>query len=366
MSSQVKSIFGVYADRLQVGIDSSLAKFAPIWYDKYFQMGTPQPTLTYATMIGRNRIEAAASIVNRDSKTPLRSRQGLERYNGEIPAIKESWKMTESDYRDFLTLQSMSLDDTIKRNQALDLMFGDVIKAGTSVHKRLDIMAMEAISTGSISLTTLNNPDGTILDTAVDLLMPAAQKTSVTAPNKWSIPAVANPIIDIQVVLTAAMAKGVTIGKIIMSEALWYKFINTQKVIDTMATFFYGPKFSGSPLAATTIDNVNTFMASNGWPMIEINREVVGIEKDGVIATIKPFNQGNVSFVPVGTLGTIKNAIAIEQIRPVDKVNYGFYKGAVISKWSENEPFGEWTKAEFNAVPSFESIDSCFILTADF
>jgi len=167
MSSTMKSIFGAYADNLQVGIDLSLEKFAPIWYGKYFQMGTPQSSLTYVSMIGRSRIEAAASIVNRDSKTPLRSRQGLEKYVGDIPAIKESFKMTESDYRDYQSLLSMAISEESKRTAALNLMYGDVIKVGNSVHKRLDIMAMEALSTGAISLNTTNNPDGTVLTTAV-------------------------------------------------------------------------------------------------------------------------------------------------------------------------------------------------------
>src|SRR5690606_16606977 len=100
----------------------------------------------------------------------------LEKLTGEIPAIKEMFKMAESDYRDFLTMQALNVDDATKRAQLLDFLYGDVKKAGDSAHKRLDIMALEAISTGKISLDINNNPDGLVLANPVDLLMPATNK----------------------------------------------------------------------------------------------------------------------------------------------------------------------------------------------
>lgn len=114
--SKIKSIFGTYADSLQVMIDNSLGQFAPTWYPKYFGWGTPQSSLTFVSAIGRSRIEAAASIVARDSSTPQRSRAALEKLTGEIPAIKEMFKMTESDYRDFMTLQALNVDDATRKD----------------------------------------------------------------------------------------------------------------------------------------------------------------------------------------------------------------------------------------------------------
>lgn len=364
--TKIKSIFGAYAERLQVVIDRSADRFAPVFYQKYFGWAPAQQSLTFTSAIGRSRIEAAASVVNRDSETPLRSRQALEKLTGEIPAIKEMFKMSESDYRDYLTMQALNVDDATKRAQLLDFLYGDVKKSGDSAHKRLDIMVLEAISTGKISLDINNNPDGLVLANPVDLLMPATNKKKGAV--SWGTPATAKPITDIELVVKAGKEKGVGFAKILMSDDLFMKFKATKEVTDTLTAYFYGPKPGGSfnPIAVSTLDNINTFLTANRLPVIEIVDEVIGIEKDGVINTLRPFNADTASFIPAGQLGTIKNAIAIEQMRPVDKVTYASYNRALISKWSENEPFGEWTKVELNAFPSLEAVDSIFLLEAVF
>lgn len=361
--SQLKSVFGPYADRIQVMIDSSKDKFAPTWHQNYFGMGTPQATLTFQSIIGASRIEAAASVVSRDSETPIRSRPTLNRLSGEIPAIKEMFKLSESDYREFMIMKSLPVSDETKKNQILDFIFNDVLKAGNAAHKRVDIMAMEAVSKGTISLTLANNPDGLILDTPMDLLMPAENRQPAAV--QWTTPnaATSTPLKDINTIVKLAKAKGITFGKMIMSDAVWYQFQGSKEVQDTMLTFQYGPKVSGTPTASATIDLVNDYLTKNRLPIIETNGEVIGIEKDGKITTFTPFDQKVVSFVPNGPLGVIKNALAIEQMQPVANLSYANYKGALISKWNQNEPFAEFTKSEFNAAPAFESIDSCYILT---
>lgn len=360
--TKLKSVFGAYSERLQVVIDNSLDKFAPNWYPKYFGWAPIQQSLTFTSVIGRSRIEAAASVVDRNAATPLRSRQGLEKLTGEIPAIKEMIPMTESDYRDFLTMQAINVDDATKRTQLLDLLWGDVKKMGDSTHKRLDIMALEAISTGQISLTVTNNPDGLVLSSPVDLLMPSGNKSSVT--NTWGTAISATPITDIEAVIQSASTRGIVFEKMLMSNDLWLKFKKTKEVLDTLGAYYYGPKVQGSPIAISTLDKVNEYLTANRLPMIEIVDETIGIEKDGVVASIKPFSLTNVAFIPSGQLGMIKNAIAIEQMQPVGNVNYATYNRAIISKWSQNEPFQEWTKAELNACPSLDAIDAIYLLTA--
>ena len=366
--SKLQSIYGDYASNLQIVIDNSLGRFEPTWYPKYFDWAPAQQTLTFTSAIGRKRIEAMASIVNRDSETPLRSRQALEKLSGEIPAIKEMFKMTESDYRDFLSLQNLPVDDATKKRQLLDFLFGDVKKVGDAAHKRLDAMALEGISTGQITVTITNNPDGTVLTSAVDLLMPSDQKTN--AAISWALANVATstPLTDIEAAYTKLSDKGINAEKVLMSLDLFNKFKRSKEVLDSLQGFFYGPKAGGSfnPVALSTLSNINDYLTASNLPFIEIVNEVTGIEKDGVIGTHRAFNVNSAVLVPSGKLGMIKNALAIEQLKPVEKVTYGLFNRAVISKWSQNEPFGEWTKVELNAFPALEAIDSMYIITAVF
>jgi len=362
--SKFESIFGNYASNLQIVIDNNLSRFDPTWYSKYFTWSPVQSTLTFQSVIGRARIEAMASIVNRDSRTPLRSRQALERLSGEIPAIKEMFPMAESDYREFLAMQALSVDENVKLGQLLDFLFDDTKKVGNAAHKRLDSMALEGLSTGYISVTVANNPDGTILTAPVPIGLPTANQAN--AAISWASSSTATPIKDINEKKKFMKHKGIAIQKILMSETLFNLFRQSKEVVDTLTAFYYGPKPGGSfnPVAVTSLDKINEFLSQERLPAIEIVDEVTGVEKDGIITPYTAFNEDNAVFIPGGNLGTIKNALAIEQLRPVGKVAYGSYNRALISKWSENEPFGEWTKVELNAFPAIEAIDSVFILNA--
>ena len=362
--SRLRSAFGVYADQLQGIINTQLSQFNVAWYTRYFSFAPQQNTLTFVEAIGRDRIEAAASVVDRDSATPLRSRMGLEKLTGEIPAIKEMRKMTESDYRDFLTFNALQANGNLVNNgsaRLLDLLFNDVKIVGNSAHKRLDIMCLEAVSTGKISLTTTNNPDGIVIDNAVDLFLKDAN--SKKAAVSWADRVNSTPLTDIEKTFYDANTRGIKFGKILMELSTFLNMKNSKEVKDTLAAFYYGPKAQGNVQAVTTPDRINEYLQSNLFPPIEVINMPIGIEKDGVITTFRPFNENNISFVPDGELGTIKNAVAIEEIQPVSDLRYATYNRALISKWSENEPFGEWTKVELNAFPTLSAtIDGMYIM----
>lgn len=355
---KIQSVFGEYSASLQAVIDASKDRFAPTFYQKYFDFAPTQQSLNFVSAIGASRIEAAASIVNRSSSAPLRSRANLQKYQGEIPAIKEKFAMREEDYREFLALQSLNISDNAKKGQLLDMLFNDVKKAGTSAHKRLDIMVLEAISTGKISLTIDNNPDGLVLTNAIDLLMPDTNKKSVSV--KWSQPDTAKPLQDIEMVVNEAYAQGRSFEKILMSRSVWLKFRKCKEVTDSLVSFRILQKGAG----IATLENVNEYLQQEKLPIIEIVDEVIGIEKDGKISPLRPFSESNVSFIPSGKLGVIKNALAMEQMQPVKNVSYAEFNRALISKWQENDPWAEFTAVELNAFPAFEAIDNTFILEA--
>jgi len=160
--------------------------------------------------------------------------------------------------------------------------------------------------------------------------------------------------------VNAAALRGITFEKILMDRTKWLQFVQITEVKNYISNFL-GFKQAGNVLV--TLDNVNKVLAANMWPIIEIVDVPVGIESDGVIGTIRPWTTANVAFVPAGPLGTIKNTVAIEQIRPVEKVNYASYQRVLISKWAENDPFGEYTKGFLNAFPAFEAIDRVYLLS---
>jgi hypothetical protein len=53
-------------------------------------------------------------------------------------------------------------------------------------------------------------------------------------------------------------------------------------------------------------------------------------------------------------------------LSPVEKVSYATYNHALLSKWQDNDPWGEFTAVELNAFPALDTIDNIFILNIDF
>lgn len=355
--SKLQSIFKGYADKLQVVVDTSKSRFAPTWFSRYFTMGVPKTTLSYTTIIGASRIEAAASIVDRDARTPLRSRAGLSKLSGEVPAIREMFKMSDSDYRDFMAMQALTTSDDVKKTQILDLIWNDTEKVGNAAMKRIDLMCLEAVSTGFITIDINTNPDGPTLTDTIDLLMDPDHLVNVVAI--WSDAANAKPITDILTVIKLAEDAGKSFGKILMTRSRFFLMTATIEARNMVSGFL---RISTKDQINPTLSQVNDYLTANQLPVIEIVNEVIGIEKDGKIAPKRPWKEENVSFVPSGQLGIIHNAIAVEQLRPVTGVSYASFNNALISKWSENEPFGEYTKVEFNAFPGVEAIDGMYIL----
>lgn len=356
MAEKIQSIFGPYADKMQVVIDKKADAFASTWFQKYFDWGVTSLSLQFTTAIGRSRIEAAASIVDREASAPLRGRNQLEKLSGEVPAIKEKFKLSETDYRNFMTLQAMNVSDATKKAQLLDLMFGDVKKAGEAPLKRLDIMCLQAISTGYVKINADTNPDGIALGD-IPLLMPESNFVKVT--EKWSVPATATPITDIQTEVKRREDKGISTEKMLMTRNTFWKFQKCTEVVQSLNGFFHLPS---NAKVIGTIEQINEYLASNLLPMIEIVNEVKGIEKDGIITAYRPFNDTSVSFLPAGKLGIIHNAYAIEQLKPVSNVNYATYEKVLISKWQQNDPFAEFTGCELSAFPGVEQIDSISIM----
>lgn len=353
---KIKSLFGAYSENLQAMFDASANAFQAPLFQNYFDWGIPKATLDFTTVVGRARIEAMASVVARDASAPLRGRAILEKLQGSVPAIKHKLKLTEEDYRQWLAIQGMrGIDGSAKVNQIMDLIWNDAAKAAQGPLKRLDAMVLEGISTGQITINVGNNPDGIALSAPLDLLMPSSNKK--TAAVNWATSASAKPIADIQAVVEEAAGQGKSIAKMLMTRTKFIQMAKTQEVIDVLTGYFNFAKKN-----IPTFQQVNDYLKANLLPEIEIVDYVTGIESDGKISTYRPFKEDNVSFLPVGKLGVMHNAFAMEQLAPVSQVSYAVNNRVLVSKWSENDPFGEYTMGELNAFPGFEAIDSMFIL----
>lgn len=366
---QIKSIFGAYAEQLQLLVDTNMDAFKGTTWPKYLDMGTPQMSLTYATAIGRSRIEAAASVVAHGSEAPLRSRLNLEKVNGEVAAIKVKRKLDEQEYRNWLTIQSLNVPDEAKKTQIIKLIWEDIAYATDSVNSRIDYMLGQALSTGVISLNTTTNPDGVIpgdIDLLVDHKIATTAAFATNNANRlWTdaLKATATPITDIQYLTRLAWKTyGIRLTRMIMTPEKWWILQNNTQVQDYLKGAFGVTSGNFQP----TLANVNGFLQSQGLPIVELFDVKTGTEKSGVITARDAWaDKKYICFVGDGMLGRLHNAMAIEQIAPVAGVSYATANNILLSKWSETEPFGEYTRGEIAAFPGLEVANSMFIVNTE-
>lgn len=361
----VPSFYGSFADNanIQALVDNSLEVLqGQSMWRQYLDQGIPQASLTFETAIGRARIEAAASIVDPDSPAPLRSRNTLEQWSGKIPTMKEKFRLSQSDMRTLMAIQENGRFNDNARVQALiKSLWDDVSKAAVAGDRRVDIMLLQGMSNLLVDSSVTLNPDGAGYGT-VPLFARAYQRQGV--PVVWSNLGSSTPIDDIEGYIEGIYTKfGRTFGKIMMSRDLWLKFKRTTQVIDRLKSFFNIGKANGT--YAATLDNINEMFLANNWPPIEIVNTTVGIEKDGIITPIKPFNVNNISFIPAGKIGVLENAYAMETMKPVAHKTYANFGPTLVGKWLEDDPLVEFTGMEMNAFPSLTSIDGIFILQSE-
>jgi len=358
--NRISSVFGAYAEQLQVFVDARLDKFRKTWFPAYFDWGVPAATLSYTTVIGRQRIEAAASVVDHGAKAPRRSRTYLEKLAGEVSAIKVARQMKEADYYQFLAVQSMRVAEDIKKTQIMKFIWDDLAYCGNAVMDRLDIMVCQALSTGLISINTSTNPDG-IAPGDIDLLMPAANAVHCAVTWETAHLATMTPITDIETTVAAAEIKGIKFEKILMPIVLYRLFSKCTEVLNLMKGWQQVEAGTIKPSLA----KINEYLTENQLPIIEVVDIVKSIETDGIPATYRPWDQANITFVPTGKLGVIHNTLTVEQIRPVTGVSYATFNNCLLSKWAQNDPFAEYTQGELKAFPGVEAIDSIYIMETD-
>ena len=361
--TRIKSVFGDYATQLQVLVNENLEKFKDPFFPKYFTTGIPKSTLSYATAIGRSRIEAAASVVAHGSEAPLRSRAGLEKLSGEVAAIKVKREMEENEYRNWLTLRETRMADESKKQQIIQLIWNDVKHVVDAVNSRLDIMAKQALSRGIVTINATTNPDGIVVGD-VDLLVTNRDGLNINdhtaASGHWTHPiqgnntgATATPIEDIIQIVSTAEDNGIAFEKMLMTPSKW------REVASIVSRA--GGRFDEEP----TLDEMNNYLTDRNLPYIELVTGRHSLETDGGISNYVAWQNQYVTFIPAGSLGVIHNALAIEEISPVQGVDYAMNDRVLVSKWAQTEPFGEYTRGEIAAFPGLEAADNVWMLNTE-
>lgn len=295
----------------------------------------------------------AADIVALDSALPLKKRDSFGTASGEIPKTGMKMKLTEKQMTDIDVLKARNVETAV----LVDKIFDHQKKCTMGIHERNELIFLQGLSTG-IGLVEDENNVGTGI--RVDYGYLDSNKYGATMA--WSDPS-SKPIDDIKRVVKQAKTKGDSIKFLLMSDTVFDRLAENQQ---TRENFAFSQNFVGSNIPTPDLEQVNTLMQRKfGLSIVVIDRTVT-TERDGVRTVQTPWAVDNVIFLTSMNVGTLEYGILAEETRKSPKVMYeksGSY--ILLKKWSEDEPFAEFTSSQALVVPVINNVSSIYLLNSE-
>ena len=328
-----------------------------MFWNKFFPLKyTTQ--LTWESLSGSGGNPVMADVVEYNSSAPLKTRRTVSKQTGDIPKIAIKRQMDEKDMNEYNVIKALAMADANK-TALLDLVFGDIDFCYTGVMARTEHLAMQALSYGSLVLDK-NNNNGIVTETTVDFGIPSANKTA--ASTSWATSASATPIADITKVVDAAKDAGYSLAYMVMDKTTLRYMLSATEVKDKFAFF---QRITVNRKADLSLDELNSMLEAYMLPKVIVVDSTVRFEsKAHALTSISAWKTGYVTFIPDMVIGNIMHGpIAEESSAEIQKKATLVKRDHVlITKWSELEPFGEFTKGQANAFPRFNDVDGIYIL----
>ena len=331
----------------------------PMYYPNFF--GVKRVTsLKWETLVGEKGAPVIADVISFDASAPEKTREVIGKMSGDIPktAIKRS--MTESEYQEYKQLQRDAQGDS-DQLELLNLGFKDTDFVHNGVRGRMEWASMQYMSRGGTNLTSSNN-NGIVTTEFVGVGMPAANKKVSSVD--WATASTADGLQDIENVLADAAKEGVSLRYIIMLTTEFSLLKKQKATIDKIKGWI-----KQTSKVVITKKVINEYLAEQENPcqIITINPALRIEDKNHNRTTICPWVRKRICFLEDLRVGDIQHGpIAAEDSESLRKKALMVKKDFVlITKWSTEEPFKEWTKGEANAWPVVNDPEAMYILKAD-
>lgn len=297
---------------------------------------------------GANDQPVALRLSAFDSKSIRRDREGIEQYTTKMPFFKESVYVDEEMRQQLNLLMATNNEAMIK--QIVARIFDDQIKLIDSALISLERMRMEALTTGTITLSS--NGQGYSYDFGI----PEDQLQNVV--KSWA-DKTADIVGDITAIVSKMKAKGVTITRAIINESVAKNFRTNENLKQAIYV-----------LAGGAIPSISTARALN-YLYEETGVEFyvydnVYVDENKVAHKYIPDN--TVVFLPEGDLGNTHIGVTPEEsdlmassVADVSIVN----SGIAVTNSLEVDPVKVETKVSMVALPSFERANEVYILDTE-
>lgn len=298
--------------------------------DRYFpDTKTEHFEAEYYRLSDGLRLPSMAKVHSLNTEAAIGKRPTFERVTVEKLFIKEKINQTER--------VQLYLDKGVSTNSILEYVYDDMGRLAESVKTRTEVMKMELLSSGEITVKENN------LNFKVDYKVPANQKVSYN----WS-DTKADILGDIQNMVDIAKSKGKTVNRAITSTKIM-GLIRKNETIQAAINGNNGVgRFVSNIQIATLLNDVFSFN-------IEVNDEQYKYEKaSGKDETARYFAEDKFTLIETSVSGTV--GTGLWGVTP-EELAYGPYttkssdQYITISQWQTPDPVATWTKASGLFIP---------------
>lgn len=294
----------------------------------------------------------AADVVALGSPTPLKSRDSIETYIGEIPklAIKRSLNEVELKNLDFMIAQNRAEEEIVNR------IFADVPFVINGIDERIEDLFLSMLSTG-VGLTTNNVGTGVRFD------MHYKDENQFAVAKQWSAND-AKPLDDLQKAIDKALKDSHILRHAYLDDTALRALYKNEQV---RGLFGFNMNYVGGGSNVPTLSYAqleSLFQAQYGIALHRVVRSTP-TEINGVRDKHKAWSDGVVVFTVDDFVGDLVYTSTAEETRPVAGVNYTkANEYTLVSQYSEQEPLEEFTKAQAMVVPVINNVDRIYTLNS--
>lgn len=290
----------------------------------------------------------AADVIALGSETPLKSRDSINTYTGELPKIgtKRSLNEVEMKNIDAMIAQNRPIDEIVNR------IFADVPFVINAVDERLEDIFLSMLSTGKGVAT--NNVD---ISVEFDMHFLSGNKRGCSLAFSNSS---ATPITDIDTkIIDKADADGNVIRFCYADDTALRAMYGNSEV---RGLFGFQNNFPGTTPSLSFEQLRSLFDSKWGIELRRVSRNT-RTEVNGKQSTHKAWKDGNMTFTCDERVGDLVYTSTAEETRPVAGVAYQKANNyTLVSQYSEQEPLMEYTKSQAMAVPVINNVERIYTL----
>ncbi|MEG6615381.1 major capsid protein [Peptococcaceae bacterium 1198_IL3148] len=296
-------------------------------------------TLDFSYLVGASSLPVVASVHAFDTEAEIGSREAAKQAL-EAAYIKRKMQLTE---KDLIALQFPRTQG--EQQYLMSQVFNDIDRLVAGVKARVELMRMEALTTGKVTL----NENG--LNMIVDYHVPSEHQETLTGTDLWT-----NENADIigdlerwQDSLDEKATRALTSTKVLT------QILRNSKIIG----YLFGKDSGRIP----TRQDLNAFLIQHDLPTIAVyDSKYRKQNADGTYTTARFFGENKFVMFGDGILGETLYGPTPEESRMIrEGANVSNVDKVIAMVYEEGkDPISTWTKAAATAIPSFPEANNVF------